>query len=563
MTESVNLDDMDKADETPHLAAIPTYPIGAIPGPLAALIRSGQQAGLPAAYVAAAGLVALSYTALDCRIQVSDTWVEPATLWVPLLGGAGTAKSPGMRYGWRPIREHEKGLGEKYRRDIEAWLAVRAGKPKKEQPQDPKPPNPRRVVGDITTEKLTRSLAAGPKCAVVDELRTWLGGLGRYGGGNAAAKDLGFYLTSWDGGSVSYDRVTDDISIHIEQPVVPIIGTLQDEHHKLLGDVASGFRARWLPHLGPAVLPRTRVRQSDAPTEWESALTALLAGQPATTYHLEGAARDIWNAARDRWQDEAQDAAPGVRAALAKADRQALRVALALAVSIAHDGPVVPADAMKGAVAIVDYAMDCWRALPEGEALTLTRAEAQLMPAVDTLAAWLERRPDRRATRRDVLLAHVAGARTADQLDALLAQYEDVYSGSVLKERTGERGPEGIVVHAPRRSATRHTPSSNDGQEGRRETVAGNSFSSASSGGSTRRESGHARSERTESARGERSTPGNSFSGNSSGGNSFRPAAATDSDTSRPCRTCGRPQPPWLLDTRDGQCIDCHRQAAS
>jgi hypothetical protein len=38
----------------------------------------------------------------------------------------------------------------------------------------------------------------------------------------------------------------------------------------------------------------------------------------------------------------------------------------------------------------------------------------------------------------------------------------------------------------------------------------------------------------------------------------------TTPDVSRTtCRTCHRPQPQWVLDSRDGECIDCHRKAAS
>jgi hypothetical protein len=36
-------------------------------------------------------------------------------------------------------------------------------------------------------------------------------------------------------------------------------------------------------------------------------------------------------------------------------------------------------------------------------------------------------------------------------------------------------------------------------------------------------------------------------------------STATDSDDHR-CRTCGRPQPEWVLASREGDCISCHRK---
>jgi hypothetical protein len=107
---------------------------------------------------------------------------------------------------------------------------------------------------------------------------------------------------------------------------------------------------------------------------------------------------------------------------------------------------------MQGAIAIVDYALGVWRALPEGEELVLSRTAERTSGAVDRLASWLERRPQQQATRDRILRAQVAGIRTADALDAVLAHYEAVYPGSVVEgESTSRGGRRGVVVRAPRR----------------------------------------------------------------------------------------------------------------
>jgi len=69
------------------------------------------------------------------------------------------------------------------------------------------------------------------------------------------------------------------------------------------------------------------------------------------------------------------------------------------------------------------------------------------MLAIDLLVQWLEDRGGT-ATRRDLLRAHVAGVRTAKDLDALLERYESVYPGCVREETS--RGGRRVVITSPR-----------------------------------------------------------------------------------------------------------------
>src|SRR5690606_31703666 len=160
----------------------------------------------------------------------------------------------------------------------------------------------------------------------------------------------------------------------------------------------------------------------------------------------------LWSAARARWKAAAgAGESASVSGALIKADILTARYALALAEGIepGKGGPIPP-EAMTGAIAITDYVVDGWRSLGEGRTLALSRRDEKLDRAVDQLAAWL-RDHGGRAIRRDLLLAHVAGCRTAKDLDALLARYEETYPGHVCKEKAagagGGRKPE--VVYAP------------------------------------------------------------------------------------------------------------------
>jgi hypothetical protein len=278
-----------------------------------------------------------------------------------------------------------------------------------------------------------------------------LNGIGRYrsvGDGG----ERGRWLSLWSAQPWRYQRASDELDLSIVRPVLTICGGLQPPLHHLLGGEGDGFRPRWLPHLATLDTSRRPSRTMVDTTAWEKTITALYEARHPRTWALSQDAFTVWDAARERWKYQASGAeTPSVSAALVKADMQCARIALVLAESLAPGkGGEVSGEVMGAAVAITEYVMGCWRALPEREALTLSRKDEALQRGVDQLADWLEQHGGK-AKRSVLRAAKVAGARTNDELDALLGRYEAVYPGSLRKERTGARGPESLVVYAPRR----------------------------------------------------------------------------------------------------------------
>jgi hypothetical protein len=87
-----------------------------------------------------------------------------------------------------------------------------------------RPPRPRVVTMDTSTEQLQRILAQSPRgiLHVRDELSGWLGSFDRYGGNGA---DRAFYLECWNGGAYVCDRVRyHDAPVRIEHASLAIIG---------------------------------------------------------------------------------------------------------------------------------------------------------------------------------------------------------------------------------------------------------------------------------------------------------------------------------------------------
>ena len=135
---------------------------------------------------------------------------------------------------------------------------------------------------------------------------------------------------------------------------------------------------------------------------------------------------------------------------MVKADVHLARVALVLAeLDAPGTGGMVNADTMERAAKIVDFTLDCWRALPEQGSFALSYRAERLNAAVDRLTAWLEEHGE--ANRRQLLRLHVAGVQSAGDLDDLLRRYEQIHPGRVEIEQPEGRGRPGQVIYPPLR----------------------------------------------------------------------------------------------------------------
>jgi hypothetical protein len=123
-------------------------------------------------------------------------------------------------------------------------------------------------------------------------------------------------------------------------------------------------------------------------------------------------------------------------------------------------GGTVEASMVERAALYIDAILDCWRALPEQERLSLTFRDERIDACVDRVVDWLETRGERQAYGRDILRACVGGIRSADQLKLVLERYESIYKGRVISKPPGPHGGRpGVLVMAPRRRPYRESES--------------------------------------------------------------------------------------------------------
>ncbi len=437
------------------LAAIPDFPTGVLPPAASELVAYAAAQGIPRAMTAGACLAALAAAVGPSAVIGRAGWHQRAVLWVPLLAPRGAGKSPAQMYAMGPIREHDRAAWGPYQEELRRWACL----PDKQRRAEPMPWDPTVLVGDCTLEALERRLAGGDGAAAVDldELSQLLRGLGEYkrGGGG----DRGRLLALWPGEPWRSSRISRGDTL-ISQPTVVIVGGLQTALHGLLGGEEDGLRPRWLPHLASLPAGDVPAGRSDdePPARWAQLLRELLeARDQPRIWGLAPDAERAFRAAQARWKEASRGSeAASTSAALVKADIHLLRVALVLAeADMGGVGGQVTADTVERAACWVDFALDCWRALPEQGALALSLREERLGGAAERLLAYLEEHGGE-ATTRQLLRNRVAGCASRRVLDEVLDHFAETFPGTVT-EYHPPRGPAARLVRAPRRE--RRVPS--------------------------------------------------------------------------------------------------------
>lgn len=461
-------DDADdqQAEPPEPLPEIPRFPVKALVGPLRAFVDWGIRDGLHPECTAAAGLAALVTLTGPARLKIGATLVKPI-LWIPLVGIASAGKSPAYVHAFTEIREAYADQRKKHEEELRCWSDQVEAEGKKAAGPRPVCPEPYEL-DDTTTEAVARWLnARGDDTSgsvVDDELAAFLEGLNQYKGGQGA--DVSKWLKMWTGAPLHIQRVgaggmVNGINLYVPEPVVSVTGPLVTSNLHLLGKPGSGFRPRWLPFYAPPLSPEWK-RAGDHPAAWTGCIGRLINNRTPREWALDGDALTEWEHARERWRTQQSDPEPDdVIEALRKADQQALRIALVIAESLnpGNGGPV-PVEAVKCAVAIMDYCIEVWRALPGNSTMITSRREEVMDSAYRRLLAWLETRPasaaglpegtDPRpgATRRDLTQwIH----ESPEKIDDLIATYRRRWPSCVIVVKP-KRGPSSTWLYAPPRA---------------------------------------------------------------------------------------------------------------
>lgn len=277
--------------DAPGGGAVPAFtpfPADVLPEPIRGFVTESAKAiGCDASYVALPLLSGLASAIGNThRIALKRGWTEPAIVWTAIVGDSGTAKSPALELGLRPIRkrqhdamkEHAEAMKQHadalamHERDAAHWKKSKSDTPPPAKPEAPIAD--RCWTDDATTEALAGLLQQNPRglLMVRDELSGWFN-FDRYAGGKGGG-DAAKWLEMFGGRPMVVDRKTGG-TLYVPRAAVSIAGGIQPETlRRALGQEHrdNGLAARLLLTCPPRTVKRWTEADVNATTEAAVAL---------------------------------------------------------------------------------------------------------------------------------------------------------------------------------------------------------------------------------------------------------------------------------------------------
>ena len=331
--QSVARASADKATDWPEPLDIfgavvaPPFRPGDFPPIISAYADSfARAAGFDFSGVAAACLAASAAMLSDAvrvRLSSRSNWFESARLWILLIGGSATGKTPSIRAALSPVYELHRFL-------VGKWLTENP------EPSEATTARPALFTTDATIEKLAEILHDNPRGILytVDEFDSWIGSIDAYRGG-LGSRDRGEWLRLYDGGPHQVDRIKRG-SFFVNNWGASLLSattwaTLEKHAKHLPADgLLQRFGPIWLgprPASDPLIL---RAEIEKARKAFEERLDSLYRREPGTVF-LSAHATEIFDEesrASEAFVEAAEPMGPGLAAHVGKHAALFGRVAL-------------------------------------------------------------------------------------------------------------------------------------------------------------------------------------------------------------------------------------------
>jgi hypothetical protein len=160
------------------------------------------------------------------QLEVKRGWDEISTVWIAIVGNAGIGKTPSINNVIYPLMKVNSKKIKDYIAKVQKFNEYESmSKAEKENHEViTKPAKQQFIANDITLEALV-DLHQESKNAIgvfKDELNGWFKDMNKYRTGS----DLEFWLSTWSGKSVSFNRKTSSSSF-VDKPLISVLGGIQ------------------------------------------------------------------------------------------------------------------------------------------------------------------------------------------------------------------------------------------------------------------------------------------------------------------------------------------------
>lgn len=202
------------------------FPVEVFPGLIQSVINETNDClKYPVDFIGTSMLFAASTVIGNTyKAEIKPGWVEGVTLYLALVGRAGTNKSHPLNFAINPILENDKTTFAIYNQALAAFKrALFHSKSEGTEPPE-KPYWSRYIVGDFTPESLSGIHRHNIRGIGVysDELAGWFKNFNRYHKGS----ETEFWLSNFSGKQITIDRKTQE-PIVIPNPSISVCGSIQ------------------------------------------------------------------------------------------------------------------------------------------------------------------------------------------------------------------------------------------------------------------------------------------------------------------------------------------------
>lgn len=407
----------------------PPYPVEAL-GPLAEVCKAIATAGQVRPAMAGQCLLGAASLLTQGLFNVETlNGPRPLSLYLLTLGDSGDGKSTAQGAALRPVNEWQRVASKAYQEELHEYEAAKARR-KKGDDLPEFPALPYRLVSDATVEGLRRDLECGPcsQGVFTDEAAAILSGYGM--SADNRAKTAGVFSKLWDNGHLSVSRSIGGrverygrrVAAHwLIQPAAAA-ETLCDPLLSALG-FWPRFLAAWPEPQTPRVARAFQPEVLPAVGAYWQRSTELLAeplGDDAGDCAVLSLADDARAALCDAFERFERVGRCGdlrvVKPFALRTAEQACRVAGVLTAFLGDS--VVNLGTMRGALALVSYSLETWRALIDEGVVDQRGADAL------RLFEWLTNRPGWAESLAVIVNRGPACVRTKAKRDAALAELE-------------------------------------------------------------------------------------------------------------------------------------------
>ena len=231
---NIDIDKLKQIDnEILKLQYPDSFPFWVFPPIIQEIIKDcNKSLNFPIDFISSSILFACgSANGLTTLVEVKKGWTETSSLYIALVGRAGTNKSHPLSFALEPIFKRDSLNYLTYEQALEE-LANNDTSERIKTPYWKKT-----IVQDTTIEALANIHSYNKKGVTVyaEELKGWLGNMNRYNSGS----EIEFWLSSWSSKPIIIDRKSTK-SINIKKSFISVIGTIQN---KVLKTITGGNKS--------------------------------------------------------------------------------------------------------------------------------------------------------------------------------------------------------------------------------------------------------------------------------------------------------------------------------